>query len=118
MRERASQHNTVHGHSPIINGRRQLSAEYRTWQGMRSRCYKRTDISYPNYGGRGVNVYEPWRKDFREFLRYLKRHGMYPRPEGRSIDRIDNNGHYAPGNIRWATPKQQSENTRRPTRAE
>ena len=84
--------------------------EYVAWLGMRKRCYNVNDAGYVNYGGRGIEVYEPWRKDFAAFFAHIgKRPGPYY-----SLDRIDNDGHYAPGNLRWATKKEQT-NNRGPT---
>lgn len=103
----------LHGHRVKMHGKRHRSAEYQTWQAMIERCFNTNNRYYHGYGGRGIKVHNPWRKDFRVFLRYLKRYGLYPRPQGHSIDRIDNDGNYEPGNIRWATPQQQSRNRRR-----
>jgi hypothetical protein len=82
------------------------SPTYRSWESMWGRCTRPNDPVYDKYGGRGISVCERWSK-FEEFLS-----DMGTRPEGLSLDRIDNSGNYEPGNCRWATPKQQSNNTR------
>lgn len=81
--------------------------EYRIWAGMQQRCSNPNRPEYPNYGGRGIRVCERW-GDFELFLG-----DMGPRPGLEySIDRINNDGNYEPGNCRWATKSEQQSNRR------
>lgn len=84
--------------------------EYRTWSGMITRCYNKNAKSFADYGARGIVVCDSWRQ-FENFLT-----DMGARPAGMTIDRKDVNGHYEPGNCRWADAKTQSRN-RRTTKA-
>jgi hypothetical protein len=83
------------------------SRTYKTWGSMLRRCLRSTATGYQNYGGRGITVCERWRGSFANFLA-----DMGPRPEGMSLDRINNDGNYEPGNCRWATAKEQTDNRR------
>lgn len=103
-RREASRRATHHGH----NRHGQPTRTYRSWSGMRTRCFCKNNRVYARYGGRGITVCERWKK----FENFLEDMGVCP--PGRSIDRINNDGNYEPGNCRWATPTQQSRNRRRP----
>lgn len=88
--------------------------EYRAWCGAYHRCHSPHSPSYANYGGRGISMDAQWRPSGRDpgpFLLFLEHVGPRPSPE-HSLDRIDNNGNYAPGNVRWATKSEQIVNRR------
>jgi hypothetical protein len=92
-----------HGHH--TNGK--MSPTYQSWVAMHSRCGNQNEQNFYLYGGLGVSVCERWRK-FESFLS-----DMGERPAGKSLDRYPNRqGNYEPGNCRWATPKEQSRNTK------
>ena len=94
-----------HGHA---RGGRQTT-EYSAWLGMKKRCTKPNNSRYGSYGGRGITVCKRWMDSFQAFLADM---GLKPSPD-LSIDRIDNDGNYEPGNCRWATKEEQSSNKRR-----
>ena len=75
---------------------------------MKQRCYNPKDRQYDLYGGRGITVCAEWLESFEAFSR-----SVGEKPLGMSLDRIDNDKGYAPGNVRWATGSEQLANTRR-----
>jgi hypothetical protein len=84
------------------------SAEYRTWHYMKMRCLNSTYSDFAAYGGRGITICSQWLNSFETFY-----NDVGPRPSSNhSIDRIDVNGNYEPGNVRWATPLEQGRNKR------
>jgi hypothetical protein len=83
---------------------------YGTWHAMIFRCHRSQDPGYENYGGRGIQVYEPWH-DARTFVEWIGAN-LGPRPDGMTLDRIDNDGNYEPGNVRWADWSTQVRNQR------
>ncbi len=72
---------------------------YRKWDSMIRRCHNENHPQYKNYGWRGIGVCEAWLNSFEQFFADV---GLPPAP-GYSLDRIDNDGNYEPGNVRWAT---------------
>lgn len=98
-----------HGQTSSLNNKITRTSEYGIWSGMRQRCRDPKVRSFKNYGGRGIKVCERWEKSFVNFYE-----DMGPRPTNKhSIDRIDPNGNYEPGNCRWSDVSTQVRNRRK-----
>lgn len=99
-REATTKRNTTHG----MCG----TPEYQLWVNIKKRCYVPTHANYEYYGGRGIQVCDKWRESFAAFFSDV---GIRPSPV-HSLDRISTDGHYEPGNVRWATALEQAANKR------
>ena len=84
---------------------------YKCWDNMRNRCLNPNATGYENWGGRGIKVCEAWANDFNTFYTYVSKLEHFGEP-GRQLDRINNDGNYEPGNVRWATRREQTLNSR------
>jgi hypothetical protein len=89
-------------------GRQRFRKEYMAWMNMKGRCLRPDCDTYKYYGGRGIKIFEGWINDFNCFLKDV---GVAPSPL-HSLEREDNDGHYVPGNVIWATKDVQMSNRR------
>ena len=83
------------------------SPEHRSWRNAKRRCFDPNHRQYKDWGGRGITMCAEWVHDFAAFYAHIG-----PRPDGHTLDRIDVNGNYEPGNVRWADQSTQSKNKR------
>lgn len=97
-----ARHSAVHGH----NSRGKRSPTYHTWTGMKARCLNFRHSRFKDYGGRGITVSNDWLT----FVGFLA--DMGEKPEGCSLERINNSGPYCKDNCKWATSKEQNQNKR------
>lgn len=108
LHSRSAHVHKKHGAAP----RSGSSSEYQSWLHLKQRCGNHKHRAYKYYGGRGITVCDRWKNSFEAFLA-----DMGPKPSLRhSIDRINNDGNYEPGNCRWATKVEQRQNQRKPKR--
>jgi hypothetical protein len=103
-------------HGEAIN--KTITPEYRISLNMISRCYNKNCINYAAYGGRRISIFKPWlskKNGAKRFIKWLlSKDGIGRRPSPKySIDRIDNDGNYEPGNLKWSTKKEQQNNRRK-----
>ena len=96
--------------NPNYKDGRKKTRLYRIYHNMKTRCYNSKSAAYDRYGARGITVCDEWKDDFQAFYDWSMSHGY---ADNLTIDRIENDGNYEPGNCRWVTMKEQSNNRNR-----
>lgn len=102
--ELSSKRTTTHGlkHDPL----------YKLWRNVKDRTTNPNNPKYQHYGGRGIKMHPKWLEDVESFIKYIL-NALGPKPSPKhTLDRIDNDEDYVPGNLRWATASQQLKNRR------
>ena len=109
-KENASKAKIKHGDT-MISGRARL---YGVWCNMENRCYNKKIGGYKDYGGRGISICDEWKNDYAVFKKWAFDNGYDENAKYSdcTIDRIDNDGNYEPGNCKFSTSKEQSQNQR------
>ena len=100
---RIQEENITHGHARRGN----VTKTRQAWNHMKQRCYNPKDTGYKHYGGRGIQVCDRWLDSFENFLE-----DMGEVPYRLTLERVNNNGNYEPGNCKWTTQKRQQNNRR------
>ena len=103
--KKGHQEKLKHGHA--FDGAK--TKEWRAWTEMKKRCNPGRATRFPDHAGRGIKVCSEWQNSFQAFIDSV---GFAPEGNDISLDRIDNNGNYEPGNVRWATRTEQMRNKR------
>lgn len=95
----------THGMTRVGGWKGHVNSTYLSWQLMKRRCLNPNDVAYERYGARGITVCDRWLHSFESFLA-----DMGERPDGKQLDRIDNQGNYEPSNCRWVTKRDNARN--------